>query len=233
MSHLDIGMDGLSVTIGIPAGRDLHPLTVKSLVGSIAKLVRMGVPWTLEMITGSSVIQWARDDVVDAFLATGHNRLFMIDSDIVWKPEDFLRMLAISKLVPVVVAAYPAKVEGLPTFYVKDGPDGFIESDYGLWEIEACGAGFAVVRREVIEALAAKAEKVLDQIGNRNVAAIHRIDSYRGTRRGEDVALFHDIRDAGYKILLDPEVELGHIGVKVYRGSIKSAIRPRSATPFA
>jgi hypothetical protein len=36
-------------------------------------------------------------------------------------------------------------------------------------------------------------------------------------RRGEDGAFFDDIRALGHKVWLDPTIELGHVGTKVYR----------------
>ena len=37
---------------------------------------------------------------------------------------------------------------------------------------------------------------------------------------GEDMAFFEDLQKLGYKVHLDPSIELGHIGRKVYTGKI-------------
>jgi hypothetical protein len=65
---------------------------------------------------------------------------------------------------------------------------------------------------------------VNDQIAKREIPSVFRIDSVDGGRRGEDMAFFADIRAAGYKVMLDPTVDLGHVGRKVYTGSIRDAL---------
>ena len=60
----------------------------------------------------SSVVQIGRDAVLDDFLQDDTQKLFWIDSDMVWEPGDFLRLLALSTTRGVVCAAYPRKVDG-------------------------------------------------------------------------------------------------------------------------
>jgi hypothetical protein len=222
-------LDGLSVMVGIPAGRDLPVQTVKSLLGTFNLLQRINLPCQLGMIAGSSVVQWARDEVVDLFLKSDANRLFWIDSDMAWEPEQFMRMVALSTEYEVVCATYPAKIEQ-PTFYVhRDQKVKLEANEHGLLDIWGVGLGFTVMQRKVLEELAGKAGKVYDEIADREIAEVFRVgavdENGRRCRRGEDMALFHDIRQLGYKVWLDPEVDLGHIGQKVYRGSIRDALK--------
>jgi len=49
---------------------------------------------------------------------------------------------------------------------------------------------------------------------------VFRWDTVDGKRRGEDMAFFYDIINLGYDILMDPDVDLGHVGMKEYRGKI-------------
>lgn len=218
-----VKLEGLSVMVGMPTTRDIPPQTVKALLASFAQCYQMKIPVEMGMIVGNGIVPWARDEVVDLFLRSKHNRLFWIDSDMVWEPEQFVRMIALSKLVPVVGATYPAKRER-PTFFVNF--EGAVEkNEYGLLEVKGFGLGFTVVQREVIEKLAAKAEKVHDQIADHDMASIFRADrDEKGNRRGEDMAFFADVREAGYKVFLDPETDLGHIGVKTYTGTIRDAL---------
>ncbi len=57
------------------------------------------------------------------------------------------------------------------------------------------------------------------------IARIFRCDSDKGWFRGEDMAFFADVRALGYQTNLDPQIDLGHIGPKEYRGSILEAIQ--------
>lgn len=222
MTHdITINLTGLNVMIGIPAGRDLPAMTVKSLIGTFDLCRSRGVPCQLGMVAGSAVVQWARDEVADLFLQSDATRLFWIDSDMVWKPEDFMRMLALSQYRDVICAAYPAKREQ-PTFFLKYGE--LVHDEYGLVEIEGIGLGFSVVSRKVMRQLADKAKKVRDQITDKEMSSIFRVDSTDGNRRGEDMAFFADILALGHKVWLDPAVDLGHIGQKTYTGTIRDAL---------
>ena len=230
MNSVAISLDGLSVAVGIPTGRDLPAMTVKSLLGTFSRCQAMGIPCQLSMIANNAVVQWARDEVIDLFLRSDATRLFWIDSDMVWKSEDFMRMLALSQKRDVVCATYPAKLDQ-PTFYVnRDQGKALVPDDLGLLEIWGVGLGFTVMRREVVEALAEKAPKVLDEISGRQVAEVFRVASAPNAagiraRVGEDMAFFSDIRSLGYKVWLDPLVDLGHIGMKQYAGSIRDALQ--------
>ena len=219
---LELSLDGLSVMIGMPTHRDLHPRTVKCLLETIRSCDKMGIPieWGLTL---SGVVTHARDDVADKFLNSSCNRLFWIDSDMTWTFEQFMRMLALSQKYPVLCAAYPAKIERT-TFFIKyDEYVGLEIDSLGLAKIQGAGLGFTVVQRKVIEELAARAEQITDEMSGRTTASIFRLDSSEGKRRTEDMAFFADIRDLRYDVLLDTTIQLGHIGTKEYTGDIMSA----------
>lgn len=222
---IDISLAGLSVMIGIPAGRDLPALTVKSLLGTMELCRTQRVPTQLGMVVGSAVVQWARDEVIDLFLQSDATRLFWIDSDMVWEPEQFMRLLALSQYREVLCAAYPAKRDQ-PTFYVNYEAGNLMQGQYGLLDIKGIGLGFTVMHRTVIERLAANAPKVLDDVSGKSIASVFRVDTSDGRRQGEDMAFFADIRALGHKVWLDPTVDLGHIGQKTFRGSIRDALTP-------
>lgn len=222
---ITIDLKGLSVMVGIPAGRDLPALTVKSLLGTQALCAERKVPFRLGMVVGSAVVQWARDEVVEMFLQSDSTRLFWIDSDMVWEPAQFMRLLALSQYRDVICGSYPAKKDQ-PTFYVNwDEEAGLVQGDYGLLEIKGVGLGFTVMHRRVVEQLAANAPRVIDDVAQRELAAIFRIGrTEQGRRQGEDMAFFADIRALGHKVWLDPAVEPSHYGSKVYTGSIRDAL---------
>lgn len=233
MNH-EISLDGLSVSIGIPAGRDLPALTVRSIVSTYSLLHRHRIPVNLLMIANCAVVQWARDEIVDLFLKNDSNRLFWIDSDMVWEAEDFMRLLALSQVYDVVGATYPAK-EDQPTFYLHRTPEMTLDrNEHGLIELSGLGLGFTVMRKEVIQKLCETKEKVWDEISKRELHQVFRVGSVvengRNCRIGEDMAFFNDIRGLGYKVWMDPEVNLGHIGMKKYTGSIMSALVDDSST---
>lgn len=220
---MQINLDGLSVAVGIPAGRDFHALTVKSLIETFTKCQTMGIPAQLALVAGNAVIQWARDEVIDLFLQSNCNRLFWIDSDIVWNPNDFMRMMALSQKRDIVCATYPAKKEPT-TFYINHDPP-LVSDDLGLFEIKGAGLGFTVMTRKVVEAIVDASPKAVDQITGKEFAQVFRVGMKDGTRIGEDMAFFNDARELGFKVHLDPLVKLKHLGLKQYEGSIFDALQ--------
>lgn len=226
-----LSLNGVSVAIGFPAHRPIPPMTLMSMVKTIHKLTEMGIAMDLVMeISGSAIT--SRDGVLDSFLAGDKDKLFWIDSDMVWEADDFLRLLAISTEEEIVCAAYPAKADGEPQFFADIQPvqDGH---PLGLVEINGIGLGFAVMSRAAAEHISANAPRVLDQIAHRDMASVFRFDVFNGNRRTEDMAFFADLRELGYHIWLDPMINLGHVGEKEYRGSVLSVLHATEALKVA
>lgn len=228
MNGEQISLKGVSVTLGLPIRGGFPPETTVSLCATVQKCTELGVRCDLA-VEKSGIVNVGRDAVLDTFLKGPTDKLFWIDSDMVWDADDFMRLLAISTRVDVVGATYPAKVDGPSTFYVnldkerKTGP-------FGIIEAKGFGLGFTIVSREVCEKLAAQSPRVNDTLNGRDMAAVFRVDIFEGKRRTEDMAFFSDIRDLGYTVWLDPSIELGHIGEKQWRGSIMNAFTTEGST---
>lgn len=216
---VSIPLGKTSVMIGMPVDNPIPTRTAMSLLSTAYRCGQMGIRFTTTMEI-SGVVEIGRDAVLDDFLRSDYDKLFWIDSDMVWRNEDFLRLLALSTKVDVVSAAYLAKVEGPHTYFARLDGQGAI-GPAGLVPHHGLGLGFTIVSREVCEKLAAKAPKVKDQISGREVAAVFRVDvTPDGFRRTEDMAFFSDIIELGYQPWLDPTIPLGHIGEREWRGQI-------------
>lgn len=234
MAQMQIEMKGVKVMIGVPSSRNLHPATVTSLLGTQAYLMERSLDLKpgVGFVIGCAVIQKARDEVIDLFLKSDFTHLFWLDDDIVFEPEDFWRMLGIAQVYDVVTAAYPAKMDDTTTFFVKTATEEWIQNEHGLYEIEGIGLGFFCMSRKLVKELVDQSPTVWDDVLGGPRPSVFRIDltdhGYKGTAgkfRSEDMAFCSDIRDLGYTINLDPEVSLGHVGTKIYRGSIKDALQ--------
>lgn len=216
---------GLSVFIGMPVGGSSIPLqTTVSLMGTADACARVGIECGFYTHAAAHVI--SRDAVFNAFLHSGADKLFWIDSDMVWSPDDFLRMVALSCRVQIVVAAYPAKVAGeAPTYYANfiEGPQAL--SELGLLKVTGMGLGFAIMSRQACERIAATKPNVHDQISGEDMPAVFRFDVHNGNRRTEDMAFFADLIDLGYTIYADPHITLGHVGPKEWRGRWLDTLR--------
>jgi hypothetical protein len=198
--------------------------TALSLARTTHACALRGIDVTICYVAGSSIITMARSQVVHRFLQGAKKRLFWIDSDIEWEPEDFLRLLGLSTHMDIVCAAYPLKTETQKAFVVRHpDPSKITINPYGCIKVDGTGLGFTVMSREAVEKVVATKPTVLNQASGEHVADVFRIDTVDGLLRGEDIAFFDDLHALGYETWLDPTVELGHVGHKVYRGDVVKA----------
>jgi hypothetical protein len=142
----------------------------------------------------------ARNKMVDEFLKMeGVDHLFMVDTDMVFEPQDFRTL--VEHDAPVVSGA------AINSF---DRLDAFVETPGGLQQVMAnplptepgavdfVGAGFMLVQREVFEKIG---DEWFDHV------------TYGGRRLSEDYSFCLKAREAGFPILLDPAVRVGHVKV--------------------
>jgi hypothetical protein len=225
MSLVDVS--GLRVMIGIPCGPQLPWQTVQSLVETVVLLKEKDIPFELTMVAGSSIIESARTKVANKFLQSRCNRMFMIDSDVTWEAKSFVKLLALSVHMPVVCGAYPAKMDPCTFLMGPTATKTVTMNEWGCLPIDGMGLGFCVVQRDVIDELARYAPKLTFHDEPAPVAHIFRCDQINGAFRGEDMAFFADVNNAGYKVYLDPTITLGHVGTKVYSGTIMDALKKK------
>lgn len=229
MNEIELRPDAaeLSVSIGFPTGPTLPWPTALSLARTTHACALRGIDVTIDAVAGSSIITMARSLVVHRFLQGNKKRLFWIDSDIEWEPDDFLRLLALSNEMSVLCAGYPLKRDdpGKNAFVVlHDNPAQPVVNKYGCVKVQGTGLGFCVMTREVVEKLVATKPQILNQGTGDTMADVFRIDTTPdGKLRGEDMAFFDDLRALGVDLWIDPTVSLGHVGFKVYRGDLVKA----------
>ncbi len=221
----------LSVDIGFPTGATVPWQTALALAKTVKACTHRHINIDVACLAGSSVVTWARDKVLDTFLNSDHQAkyLFWIDSDIVWQPIDFLRLLALATRYGVVCGAYSQKTEAGKIVIHRESVAEFDVNPHGLMEIDGTGLGFAVVPRAILEELAASKPLVYDPAEGRSIRSVFRLDTVdRGREhpdvRHEDVAFFADLREMGHKVWLDPTVTLGHVGPREYRTDTLKAL---------
>lgn len=220
---MEFDLAGVSVMLAIPVNRDFPWQTTQSLVETAIALKANRIEFDIQYVVGSSIVEVARSKVCDVFLKGNKSRLLMIDSDQAWKPEDVMRLLALSTRMSVVTGAYPAKKD--PPTYLLAPEDGAVSSnEYGCLPLKGLGLGFTMVRRDVIQALADKAPRVIFPGSDEPIAHLFRCDTVNGLFRGEDIAFFEDVRALGHTVWVDPTINIGHVGSKEYRGRLMDAL---------
>lgn len=212
---MKINLGQVSVYIGMPTYGPVPSETALSLAFTMHELGARGIYTEVDM-NRCGLVHWNRDWVLDGFLKSDKQKLFWIDSDMVWKPDAFIRMLALSTLRDVVCAAYMAKQDDTVNFQIKGTDKPQSTDELGLFEIMGTGLGFTVMDRKVAEEVSK--DKPLKVHQGREMREVFRTDIVDGRARGEDIAFFADIGELGHKIWLDPTIELGHVGQKTWRG---------------
>ena len=189
---------------------------VKSIIETGKVLDAQGISWTYQS-EGSSDVAVAREltacgtsktlgyDVSEFGLgAYTYEKVFWIDSDVAWTPGDFLRLLG-SPLDVVGAAAMmddgetvTARLSGVGRNMTRDE----VLSQGGVFEVEGIGFSFLSVRQGVFEAIGRPWFKYSDFPILDGQVVIH---------RGEDYSWCDRVRDTGFSIYLDPNVQIAHM----------------------
>jgi hypothetical protein len=176
---------------------------------------------TLSMIGGSnvSIVREKCLGLKDGDLLSSNNfapfygkidydYILWVDSDIVFKPEDFEQLL--SRNVDIVAGPYKKTLDLYTSTILPEDKStikllqSMSDADFigktDLIEVLGFGFGFALIKRGVFENITRPwfATAFYTQFGNTNLV-------------GEDIWFCFKARDAGYKLWIDPLVNIGHI----------------------
>lgn len=141
--------------------------------------------------------EFARYDVCRYFLKGVWTHLFFLDDDVI-PPVTAIDMLA-SHDEAIVTGLYALIREGeiISCAYKGDGEWANLSSS-GFFEIQHCGLGACLIKREVIEK--AMQKECFDMKYKDGIL-----------QKGEDVVFCETVRSLGYKIFCDANVKCDHI----------------------
>lgn len=174
------------------------------------ELQRAGVPHDWLIGTNESLVTRARNEMTASFLATEHTHMFWLDADIEFRPEDVAAIWNLQ--ADIGVGVYAMKKRDRQWFaawrngqLIKD-----LEQFDGPIDVDYAGTGFMCINREVIEKLSCKAEWYGGPDGR--VPCIYQTPIHNDVFESEDYHFCRKAREAGFKVIMDPKVRLGHIG---------------------
>lgn len=150
----------------------------------------------------------ARNQVAREFLSTEAEALLMVDTDIAFESDDLLKLADLD--VPIVSGVYMDESGTLPV--AKNASYGLEQVSFESLptdplQVDAVGAGFVLVRREVFETIEKDWFNHLETDGK---------------RLSEDLSFCRRVKKAGFPIWLQPSVVLGHLKlVKLVPGNNK------------
>lgn len=163
---------------------------------------------------GDSLVSRARNNLTYEFLKTDCDYLLQIDSDIVFNEEHIVRIK--SHDVPIVGGIYPVKEK--ETRWCLNKFKYNIQNNSELLSVAETGTGFLLVHRDVFEAIRdddPAREYVCDHDGEIKYD-YWRVGVKNRRYLSEDWWFCQDAREAGFDILVDTKIILGHIGNVVY-----------------
>lgn len=206
--------EGFRVAIGMPTGTHVPYQTMLALAKTTSGLIARGIPYDMICISGSSLVNVARNAVLTRFL--DHCKadvLFWIDSDMNWSFDDFHYLCALAPLYGVVSGAYPTKT--IPPRVVLNTPgDKYEINEHGLILTTGCGLGFTAMTRPVLQKWAEGKPRRLENVPG---GAEMLIQAFTIGEAGEDVQMFRELHALGIPAYVDPTVQLGHIGTYEYK----------------
>lgn len=197
-------MDRSGCVVLVPVQSTLEPETEAGL----RELSDRG--YSVRFLKGASDIVLARSTMATQALNDGFAETFWIDADVVFNPDDVDRIRSHGK--PFVAGLYPRK--GQASFAAQPLEDDIKFGDQGgLTAMKYVGFGFTYVRREVYEAMGLEASK-----GGYNGQDVvpYFLPVSGPCYLSEDYAFCSRASDAGFEVLADTTVKLGHVGRHVW-----------------
>lgn len=193
----------MRVLLGMPCVKDIPYKTVISLL----KTVKKGAVEPL-LINGSLVYD-SRDFIAQFAVEKGYDYVLYVDSDMVFDADclnkllehdaDIVSGLYITRRGEDKNVAY-TRVFTRRRFPKRDAKLIHDNKSTGYSEIAACGFGFCLIKTDVIKYMSKRYKSLFEPFGC----------------VGEDIAFCIRAKKCGYKIFIDRDVKLGHVGEIVY-----------------
>ncbi len=217
--------------LGFCAGYQVYTKFLESVVHVFQTQTRIG--WLISTISGPAMMD-ARRDIMRGFIEdTTADYLMMVDADIEFYPGDIqdlyqhLEDPEVGMASGVYVDSNGYAVAGDFDDDPGKGYSPLRKPPVGPSVVDAVGAGFVLIKRSLFEgsnAINSPANSgdvkpklnyltAFDHIVlpattlDHNSREIHKV-------LGEDVSFCRRLKEAGYKIILDPDVFLGHLKVR-------------------
>ena len=217
---------GRKLFIGIPAyDGKINIKLAYNLAALMPKALQYGVSVKLGDVSGCSIITMARNQLVHEFLKTDATELLFIDSDVIATADDVLRLMAQSGGKDITAGAYPRRSKDKNFFadlYFDENQD--LEFDGSLMRLERVGTGFMLIQRHVIEAMVAAHPEWFYDFKGEQVCGVFDFQNRDGRYLGEDYLFCDRAREHGFKIHIDVDISLPHVGTEAFENNFREEV---------
>jgi hypothetical protein len=217
---------GRKLFIGIPAyDGKINIKLAYNIAALMPKALQFGVSVKLGDVSGCSIITMARNQLVHEFLKTDATELLFIDSDVIATADDVLRLMAQSGDKDITAGAYPRRSKDKNFFadlYFDENKD--LEFDGSLMRLERVGTGFMLIQRHVIEAMVAAHPEWFYDFKGEQVCGVFDFQNRDGRYLGEDYLFCDRAREHGFKIHIDVDISLPHVGTEAFENNFREEV---------
>ena len=217
---------GRKLFIGIPAyDGKINIKLAYNIAALMPKALQFGVSVKLGDVSGCSIITMARNQLVHEFLKSDATELLFIDSDVIATADDILRLMAQSGGKDITAGAYPRRSKDKNFFadlYFNENQD--LEFDGSLMRLERVGTGFMLIQRHVIEAMVAAHPEWFYDFKGEQVCGVFDFQNRDGRYLGEDYLFCDRAREHGFKIYIDVDISLPHVGTEAFENNFREEV---------
>jgi hypothetical protein len=219
-------LTGRKLFIAIPAyDGKINIKTAYNLASFMPKALEHGISVRMGDVSGCSIITLARNQLVNEFLKSDCTELLFLDSDVIATADDIMRLMAQSGDKDITAGAYPRRAKDKNFFadlYFDENNN--LEFDGSLMRIERVGTGFMLIQRHVIEQMVfAHPEWQYDYKGE-TITAIFDFQIKDSHYLGEDYLFCDRAREMGFKIYIDVDISLPHVGSETFEGNFREEV---------
>lgn len=208
--------------VGVPTySGELHHRFVESYVAAVVFCLLHRVELDLHIVAGSSLIQYARNQLIREFLETEDTHLMWIDADVGFDPRAIMKLIEHDK--DVIGGVYPMKC--MPIEWPYDPVKG--EQTTTLHRANILPGGFMLCSRKAMQSVADAAAPYWHYMGGMRHLTKHVMDLTleNDTLLGEDVILCRKLQLAGFDVWVEPDIRFSHTGKFEWRGVLAEAIK--------
>lgn len=226
----------IRVLVGTPAGNgQLSTQYVMSFVSTLGAAIRNGIEPVLYTMAQESLLPRGRNHIAQVAMKDKYDKLFFIDADTGWSPEQFLRICLSPwpilagcvplKTFPTVLNYLPFKEDEKYFQNALRSPEAtqVMRKGHGQAQIPVAftGTAFLCIDTSVLYKLSETMETYQYPNPFSGEQETH-WDFFgggpmKGTYYSEDWAFCQKARDAGFDVRIDADVFLNHIGTHVFR----------------
>jgi hypothetical protein len=191
----------------------------RSLLTSTIELLAEGIALESEILENQSLLPLARNTLLNEAYKRKPDDIIWIDTDMVWEPDTLRQLLKHD--VDVVGSACRKKIPDNVQFNFQLFKEKSFEPDEkGLIEVRRLGTGFLRMSRKAYTHLWENDKKY--EVQGVMGSNVFEISIWQGRELlSEDFIVCEKLIERGFKVFMDPNLTVGHIGTFNYWADVK------------